>query len=101
MLFWKKKKKKKSLEKIKYYFDVARDLYDVDKKYANRCVQIARKISQKNQIQIPHSLRRRYCHNCYSYLIPGRNCKIRINEGKLLIKCDECGEYTRMNLHKK
>jgi len=63
---------------------------------ANRYVYIARKISMRYKIKIPKEFKHRICKNCYKYLIPGINCRIRIYRGKLIIYCDSCKKYTRI-----
>lgn len=66
-----------------------------DLNLANRYVDIARKISMRFKVKIPKEFKRRFCKNCYSYLLPGSNCRIRINQGKLIIYCYNCEKYTR------
>lgn len=63
---------------------------------ANRYVEIARKISMRNKVPIPKEFKRRFCKNCYKYLLPSLNCRIRIHRGKLIIFCDNCKKYTRI-----
>jgi len=63
---------------------------------ANRYVEIARKISMRFKITIPKEFKRRICKNCYKYLLPGFNCRIRIYRSKLIIYCDNCKKYTRI-----
>jgi len=63
---------------------------------ANRYVEIARKISMRYKVTIPREFKRRFCKNCYKYLLPGLNCRIRIYRSRLIIYCDNCKKYTRI-----
>ena len=65
---------------------------------ANRNVEIARKISMKYLVKIPKKHKLRFCKHCYSYLLPGENCRIRVSRGKLIIFCSTCKKYYRMPL---
>jgi len=66
-----------------------------EKALADRYVELARKIAMRYKIRIPTELKRRVCKNCYSYLRPGKNVRIRINEGKVIYYCLECKKYMR------
>jgi ribonuclease P protein subunit RPR2 len=63
---------------------------------SNRYIEIARKISMRYKISIPKDFKRRICKNCYKYLVPGLNCRIRIYRSKLIIYCYNCKNYTRI-----
>ena len=67
-------------------------------KYANRYVELARKIAGKARIRMPREYKRRYCKHCYTYLKSGQNARIRTRQGKLIIYCLECKKYTRIPL---
>jgi len=62
---------------------------------ANRYVEIARKISMKYLVRIPKQYRMRYCKKCHSYLLPGKNCRVRIQKHKVVITCLNCGAIKR------
>lgn len=66
-------------------------------KLADRYVEIARNIGMKYNVSIPSKLRKRYCHECLSYLKPGYNCSVRINSKSSAINyhCGVCGEVNR------
>ena len=66
--------------------------------YADRYVEIARKIAMRNLVSIPKEYKRKFCKHCYSYLLPGSNCRIRIHRGKLIIYCNNCNKFTRILL---
>ena len=67
-------------------------------KLANRYVEIARKISMRYMVSIPKEHKIRFCKHCYSYLLPNVNSRVRINDGKIVIYCNNCKKYTRIPL---
>ena len=68
---------------------------------ANRYVKIARKISMRYLVSIPSYYKRRFCKHCYSYLLPGENCRIRINKGKIVVYCANCKTTSRFVINGK
>jgi len=87
---------KKRIDKL---FSIAYD-NALDGKFslANRNVEIARKLSMKYLVKIPKEQKLRFCKHCYSYLLPGQNCRVRVNRGKLIVFCSTCKKYYRMPL---
>ena len=65
---------------------------------ADRYVELARKISMRYRVPIPKEYKRRFCKNCYKYLQPGVNARIRLSSGRLVIYCKNCGRFTRIPL---
>jgi len=63
---------------------------------ADRYVELARKISMRYRVSIPREFRRKFCKNCYRYLQPGVNARVRLTSGKLVIYCRNCREFTRI-----
>ncbi len=68
---------------------------------SNRYVNIARKISMRYLVSIPKEYKRKFCKNCYCYLLPSVNCRVRIHQGKLVIYCFNCKKYMRIPLKNK
>ncbi len=85
------------LERIKILFDRADFEFKKHPEHSHRYVQLARKIAMRYNIRMPKSLKRKFCKKCYSYLVPGVNCRVRINKAKqaLTITCLECGNIMR------
>ncbi|MFW6305414.1 MAG: ribonuclease P protein component 4 [Candidatus Saliniplasma sp.] len=97
---WKHKKIAK--ERIDKLFEEARKAcLNDDFDLSNRYVKLALKIGMKYNVSIPSQFRRRTCKNCYSYLFPGKTCRVRINEGKLVTKCFNCKTINRYIIDKK
>ncbi len=102
-----KKRRDKKLEKkiarnrINKLFSMAeRSALNNKLNQANRYIEIARKIAMKYQLRIPSFLKRKYCKHCYSYLLPGKNCTVRIHRSKIVIYCDICKKHIRIPLKK-
>lgn len=96
--FSKQKQKEIALHRIKILFQQAEEIFPKNKALANRYVSLARKMAMKVHAQIPRELKRRVCKHCYSFLKPGVNCRIRTREGKVVIYCMECKQFTRIPL---
>lgn len=64
---------------------------------ANRYVFLARKLSMKYQVQIPKASRRKFCHKCYHYLLPGKNVRVRTNPKTRAVEmtCKDCKHINR------
>ena len=86
--------KKLALKRIDELFAQA----EQEEKYANRYVELARKIAMKAQVSIPREYRRRYCHSCYSYILPGKTGRSRIYKKTQIITCFNCGNVDRYPL---
>jgi len=92
----KKNQKKIAKKRIEKLFLLA-EKNSLKKRYdlADRYVKIARKIQMRYQIRMPKKLKRKFCKHCYSYLVPNVNSRVRINRGKIIIYCKNCGKYMR------
>ena len=66
---------------------------------SRRYIELARKISMRNLTPIPKKFKRRFCKNCYNYLLPNETCRIRIHRGKIIIFCHNCKKYIRIPLN--
>jgi ribonuclease P protein subunit RPR2 len=96
----KSEEKKIALDRIKILFQEAESVFDRDKFLANRYVALARKISMKVKIRFSRELKRKFCKHCYSYLVPGKNCRVRVRLGKVIIYCMECKMFARIPVRK-
>lgn len=61
---------------------------------AKEYVRTARRIAQRQRLALPRSIRRRSCDRCDAYLLPGRNARVRFQDGHVVVTCD-CGEIAR------
>lgn len=65
---------------------------------AKRYVRLARKIAMHYRVRIPRELKRKYCKNCNSLLVPGQNCRIRLSQRgtpRIILTCMECSHIMR------
>lgn len=95
----KPKQKKIALERIKKLFREAKLAFKKDSGLSNRYVKLARKISMKTKTRIPRELKKQFCKHCYTFLIPGKNCRVRTKDKKLIYYCKNCKKYTRFPLY--
>lgn len=87
-------------ERIRKLFEVADRRIsggDHKKQLADRYVELARAIGMKYNVSIPADLKKRYCQECFSFLKPGINCRVRVNSKSSMLNyhCEECGEVNR------
>ncbi|WP_319506409.1 ribonuclease P protein component 4 [uncultured Methanolobus sp.] len=82
-------------ERIKYLFELARNELSRDAGRSERYVSLARKIGMRHRVSIPADLKRNFCKDCGSLLIPGQNSRTRLKGGCITITCLECGGVKR------
>lgn len=87
--------KKIARERIELLFENATKWADDDSERSRRCIQIAKRIAMKQRIRIPKRYRRIFCAHCQTIQRPGINSRIRIQHGKVIITCLECGQRKR------
>lgn len=87
--------KKIARERIRVLFEQARMAYPSHPERSNRYVELARKIAMRQRIRIDRDLRRLYCHHCSAYLVPGRNMRVRVHRGNVVVTCRACKRTTR------
>jgi len=61
---------------------------------ARRYVRRARRIAERNRISLPCEFRRFTCDRCDAYLRPGKNARVRLQDGHVVVTCD-CGTQAR------
>lgn len=90
-----------ALQRIRILFRLAKELVHEDPRLAQRYVEIARKIVMRTKLRLPREYRRQVCRHCKSFILPGVNCRVRIQsrrEPHLVITCLNCGKHTRIPL---
>lgn len=83
-------------ERIDILFKLADNEFSRHPERSHRYVKLARNISTKYNIKMPLQWKRRFCKNCYKFLKPGQNCKVRLSKGEVHLKCLECGQMMRV-----
>ncbi|HEY5606579.1 MAG TPA: ribonuclease P protein component 4 [Thermoplasmata archaeon] len=62
---------------------------------ARRYVELARKIGMRYNVRTPANFRRSFCKSCRAYLVPSRNARVRVDEGRIIVTCGACGAVQR------
>ncbi|MDY6766100.1 MAG: ribonuclease P protein component 4 [Candidatus Nanohaloarchaea archaeon] len=83
-------------ERIALLFDQAAEAFPEHRDRADRYVELAHRIAQALTIPLPEQYRDRYCTDCHSYLQPGKNARIRVDDGVRRLTCEECGATHRV-----
>ena len=66
--------------------------------YANRYVEIARRISMHHRVPLSRGFKRFFCKHCYSFLLPSHTCRVRIHRGRIVVYCYNCKKLSRFPL---
>ncbi|MFT4880333.1 MAG: ribonuclease P protein subunit RPR2 [Natronomonas sp.] len=82
-------------ERIERLQELAREAASTGhRERARRYVQRARRIAERNRLPLPRRFLRFTCDRCDAYLRPGRNARVRLQDGHVVVTCD-CGEHAR------
>lgn len=57
-------------------------------------VRLARRIAERHRLQLPREFVRFTCDACDRYLVPGKNARVRLQDGHVVVTCD-CGHQAR------
>ena len=82
-------------ERIAVLFRQAEQVYATDPGMSNRYVMLARKIAMRQRVRIDRVFRRRFCHHCSAFLVPGMNMRVRVHRGNVVVTCLACNGKTR------
>lgn len=67
---------------------------DCEDDLARSYVRLARRIAERNRLSLPTRFKRFTCDACDAYLRPGKNARVRLQDGHVVVACD-CGELAR------
>ena len=90
--------KKIARERIEILFEQAKRAFLDHPERSNRYVELARRIAMRQRIRMDLEFRRRFCHHCYTFLVPGRNMRVRVHRGTVVITCHACNKKTRIRV---
>jgi ribonuclease P protein subunit RPR2 len=96
--------KRIALKRVHLLFGLAKEVIREDPELAQRYVQIARKIAMRTQLRLPKEYRRLICRKCKSFILPGVNCRIRIQQRRephMVITCLNCGGHSRIPIKRR
>lgn len=83
-------------ERMNILFNLAEESFHKNPQRSDRYTEMARNIATKYNIRMPRIWKRRFCKNCNKFLKPGNNCKIRLRDSCVTIKCLECGNIVNI-----
>jgi ribonuclease P protein subunit RPR2 len=86
--------------RISYLLELSDEIFSDSKALANRYVDLATKYAQRVRIRLPKKWKKRICRNCGRFLMPGINCRVRLQSRKgkgthISITCLECNHVSR------
>jgi ribonuclease P protein subunit RPR2 len=90
-----------ALERIRILFNLARETIHENPTLAQRYVNIARQISMTAKVRLPVECRRQVCRHCKRFILPGVNCRVRLQqhpEPHVVVTCLLCGKSARVPL---
>jgi ribonuclease P protein subunit RPR2 len=88
-------------ERIEILFKLAEEWVDSHPERSRRCIELARKIGLRYNIRFPKELKRKFCKNCNTLLIPGKTSSIRVSKKNLIVKCLNCNKIYKYPTAKK
>ena len=82
-------------ERIERLEALAREaVADCDEERAREYVRLARRIGERHRLRLPRTFSRFACDACDTYLRPGKNARVRLQSGRVVVRCD-CGATAR------
>lgn len=90
-----------ALKRIHVLFKLAKEIIHDNSELAQRYVQVARKIAMRTRLKMPKEYRMLICKKCKKFIVPGVNCRVRIQQRRqthIVITCLNCKEYSRIPL---
>jgi len=87
--------KKIAQERISVLFAQAKQAFFEHPERSNRYIELARRIAMRQRVRIDREFRRQYCHHCYAFLVPGRNMRVRVHDGNVVVTCGSCNKKMR------
>jgi len=97
----KNKIKENALERVYDLFKEAKSVFNDDKELSKKYVKLARKIAMRVNLRYLEKLKFSFCRNCNAYQMPGKNCRIRTKNKKVVYYCLECKHFRRYLIKKK
>jgi ribonuclease P protein subunit RPR2 len=92
-----------AMQRIQTLFHLANEIFNEDPNLAQRYVDLARKIAMSVRLRLPKEYRHQVCRHCKSFILPGVNCRVRIQQRRephMVITCLSCGKHMRIPLGK-
>lgn len=82
-------------ERIERLSDLAREAsIECQDDRAREYVRLARRVAERHRLKLPQHFKRFTCDACDRYQRPGKNARVRLQDGHVVITCD-CGAQAR------
>jgi len=91
------KQAQEHIDQLSTEYQQARSQDDVR---ANSYLAMIRRIAMKFRLRLPREIKHSYCKHCKQAFLPGKNCRMRTRDGKVVFYCYACKNYTRLLLSK-
>ncbi|MDY0266181.1 MAG: ribonuclease P protein component 4 [Methanimicrococcus sp.] len=101
---WKKKKdatKRIAEERIEILLSLAEQTFKTDPEQSKRYIILAEAIGMRQNIRLNREQKRKYCKQCHTFRVPGKNCHIRLKNSVILTTCHVCGGMSRYPYYEK
>jgi ribonuclease P protein subunit RPR2 len=85
-----------AVERIERLFELAERVFEKHPELADGYVKLAWKIATKYNIRFTRALKRKFCRKCLSFWKPGVSCRVRVQQGCVVITCLRCSQVTRL-----
>ncbi len=88
--------KKIAAERMERLLGLAEETFKQRPKLADRYVRLAWKLKTRYNLKLPSHLKRKFCRKCFSFWKPGASCRVRVQSGRVVVTCLQCGRVTRL-----
>ncbi len=82
-------------KRIAELFLQAGQIFPKDPLLSNRYVKLARKLSTKYKVAFSKAQKIRFCKVCGAFLVHGKNARIRLSKGNIVVSCGICKAVKR------
>ncbi|MBI5158837.1 ribonuclease P [Candidatus Micrarchaeota archaeon] len=79
-------------ERIERLFSLAKQNFSPHPERSKRYMNIARRLSTRYLVRFSSEQKKQFCKQCSAFLAVGKNARVRLREGKIELKCLECGK---------
>ena len=88
--------KRIALQHITELAEEAKKCFSSNPMLSHKYAEKIQKTQMRMRVKIPREIKRRICKNCHKFLVPGANCRVRTNKGKIVFKCLECNAVMKV-----
>jgi len=80
---------------VERLFELAEAASQEHPERADRYVKLAWKLKTRYNLKLPQHLKRKFCRKCLSFCRPGVSCRVRVQQGRVVVTCLRCGHIAR------